>query len=465
MVIQHNLLAINTVRQNSIIGKEISSSTEKLSSGYRINRSADDAASLSISEKMRYQIRGLYRGLQNAQDGVSMIQVADGALEEVHNMLQRMGELAIQAANDANANEDRQALQKEVDEIASEISRIGKNTTFNGLYIFDTLHPGQKVTSITSLVHCAAAESGHLTEVYKSTQTNKYHPAANLDFSGINASNISYLYDKSFSFTCSQACPETFTFTMIDKDGMSSTSENLSGRVEHKYTIDIHGMTTGAEIVDALYNYVAANPPVNNSAGTSNKIDGGLGVSHSNVMLKASPTVLTIFAVTGYATQQGAEKKFANSTSVYGAIDASQIVNAIPAAEGKNIIPIQTGFVASDHMDVTIEKMNAQILGVDKLKVTSFVEAQQAIDKIQKAIQTVSDNRSVLGAQQNRLEHSIGINANTEENTQSAESKLRDTEISEEVVKLSKANILSSLNANILKDIHYNTNDILMLFQ
>ncbi len=132
MVVQHNMQAINTNRMLGQNVKAVAKSTEKLSSGYRVNRAADDAAGLSISEKMRNQIRGINQSVKNAEDGVSLIQTAEGNLNEVHSILQRMGELATKAANDVNATEDRDAIQKEIDELTSEIDSIASKAEFNG---------------------------------------------------------------------------------------------------------------------------------------------------------------------------------------------------------------------------------------------------------------------------------------------------------------------------------------------
>ena len=145
MVVQHNLAAANTNRQLGIITSEQSKSTEKLSSGYRINRAGDDAAGLSISEKMRSQIRGLDKASSNAQDGISLIQTAEGALNETHSILQRMNELATQAANDTNTSVDRRAIQKEVDALASEISRISSTTQFNTMNLLDGKFTGKNL--------------------------------------------------------------------------------------------------------------------------------------------------------------------------------------------------------------------------------------------------------------------------------------------------------------------------------
>lgn len=143
MRINNNLMAINTHRQLSIVNNAAAKSMEKLSSGYRINRAGDDAAGLSISEKMRAQIRGLQMASKNAQDGISLIQTAEGALDEVHAILQRMRELAVQAANDTNVDEDREALQNEIDQLIKEIDRIASDTEFNTQELLDGSFTGK----------------------------------------------------------------------------------------------------------------------------------------------------------------------------------------------------------------------------------------------------------------------------------------------------------------------------------
>ena len=137
MVVQHNMTAMNANRMLNITTNSQSKVTEKLSSGYRINRAADDAAGLSISEKMRKQIRGLDQASSNAQDGISLVQTAEGALNEAHSILQRMNELATQAANDTNTSVDRTAIQKEVDALGSELNRIASTTQFNTMNLLD----------------------------------------------------------------------------------------------------------------------------------------------------------------------------------------------------------------------------------------------------------------------------------------------------------------------------------------
>lgn len=268
MVVQHNLSAMNTNRQLGIITDAQAGATEKLSSGYKINRAADDAAGLAISEKMRSQIRGLDRASANAQDGISLIQVAEGALNEAHAILQRMNELATQAANDTNTSTDRDAIQQEINQLTSEINRIQSTTQFN----------------------------------------------------------------------------------------------------------------------------------------TMNLLDGTF--------------------------------------------------------QGKNL---QVGAISGQGISISISNMNASSLGVSGLKVSSFSIAGAAMEKIQAAIEKVSKQRSKLGAIQNRLEHTINNLDTTSENTQAAESRIRDTDMADEMVEYSKNNILAQAGQSMLAQANQSNQGVLSL--
>ena len=268
MVVQHNLTAMNTSRQLNGVTGALSKSTEKLSSGYKINRAGDDAAGLSISEKMRSQIRGLNKASSNAQDGISLIQVAEGALNETHSILQRMNELATQAANDTNTSTDRAAIQQEVDQLTSEINRIQSTTQFNTMNLLDG------------------------------------------------------------------------TFT------------------------------------------------------------------------------------------------------------------------GKSL---QVGSLSGQSIGISISNMNASSLAVNDLTVSSFSDAGEAMSKIQAAIDKVSTQRSKLGALQNRLEHTINNLDTTAENTQSAESRIRDTDMASEMVQYSKNNILSQAGQSMLAQANQSNQGVLSL--
>ena len=268
MVVQHNLTAMNANRQLGITTSAQAKSTEKLSSGYRVNRAGDDAAGLSISEKMRSQIRGLNKASSNAQDGVSLIQVAEGALNEAHSILQRMNELATQAANDTNTTLDRDAIMTEIDQLQSEITRIQSTTQFN----------------------------------------------------------------------------------------------------------------------------------------TMNLLDGSF--------------------------------------------------------TGKNL---QVGSLSKQKISIDISNMEAGSLGVTGLSVSDYAVAGVAMDKIQSAINTVSEQRSVLGALQNRLEHTIANLDNISENTSAAESRIRDVDMAEEMVEYSKNNILAQAGQSMLAQANQSNQGVLSL--
>jgi len=268
MVVQHNLTAMNTSRQLGMVSSSQAKATEKLSSGYRVNRAGDDAAGLSISEKMRYAIRGLNKASDNAQNGISLIQVAEGALNETHAILQRMNELATQAANDTNTSTDRTAIQAEIDQLTSEINRIQSTTQFN----------------------------------------------------------------------------------------------------------------------------------------TMNLLDGSFN--------------------------------------------------------GKNL---QVGLLAGQNIGISISNMDAKSLGVSGLKVSSFTSAGSAMTSIQAAIEKVSTQRSKLGALQNRLEHTINNLDTASENTQAAESRIRDTDMADEMVEYSKNNILAQAGQSMLAQANQANQGVLSL--
>ena len=270
MVVQHNMAASNANRQLGISTSSLSKSTEKLSSGYRINRAADDAAGLSISEKMRSQIRGLNKASSNAQDGISAIQTAEGALNEAHSILQRMNELATQSANDTNTTADRTAVQSEVNALSKELSRIASTTQFN----------------------------------------------------------------------------------------------------------------------------------------TQNLLDG----------------------------------KFSGKKLQVGALEDQKIT-------------------------IKIAAMNAKALGVDSLDVKSFTKAGSAMTAIQKAISKVSGQRSDLGALQNRLEHTVNNLDNVAENTQTAESRIRDTDMASEMVQYSATSIIQQAGQSMLAQANSQTQGVLSLIQ
>ncbi len=480
-VIAHNLMAMNTQRMLRTNQKKSSASSVKLSTGYKLNIAADDAAGLCISEKMRQQIRGLEKGSGNIQDGISLVQVADGALADVHSMLHRMNELAVQAANDTNTKKDRQALQHELEALTTEINRIGKDTTFNTMHIFDDLYGTNDINvgDVTKMISCPSANLGYMAEAHQ--VNGKWFPASTLDFSNINESNIEKLHEKGFSFSCSRGCEEIFDFKFAT-DATPSSASNLSGKVHHYYTVNISNCKNGKEIIDTLFAFVQANPPVNNTGGEiNNNIEpGDLAVSHSNNMARSPDgTKLTIYANTkvasvgnyltsGYATEEEARNAYPLDGYPYqnaGEVDCSVITALRDFSNIKNEFNIQCSSNEKNRQMIRTNMMNADILGVNDLYLTTNKSANIAIDLIAAAVNTVSTQRSELGAYQNRLEYSYNNVTNEMENVQSSESRIRDTDMAEEMIEYSKHNILLQSGQAMLVQANQNTANILNLIQ
>lgn len=464
MYIAHNMASMNANRQYGITNKKRAVSTEKLSSGYRINRAADDAAGLTISEKMRGQIRGLDRGSNNVQDGISLLQVADGALNEVQNMLHRITELSIQAANDTNTFEDREAIQAEIAQLTQEIDKIGKTTEFNTMPIFDDMFGNNPTGSVTELVSSPSAESGFLSEAIQVGSV--WCSAGSVDFTNINSNNINKLNNQGFSFNCSENCDEVFEFKFkTDGDGTLSSASNLVGKTCHKYVVDISDCNDGKDIVNKIYDYVSANPPTGNFPSSSNLLPGCLSVSHSNAMIKsADGNKLIIYAnSSSSATENAAKHKYPNGNPKSGAIDCSELTSLYD--EILNEINIQAGANSEESILIHTTRMNSQLLGLSKLKVDSYQNAQKTLVAAQKANERVSKQRAELGADQNRLEHAFAVNGNTGENLTASESKIRDTDMAKEIVELSKESILSNVGEAMLAQANKSTEFILNLLQ
>ena len=339
MVVQHNITAMNANRMLGVTTTGQAKSTEKLSSGYKINRAADDAAGLSISEKMRKQIRGLSQAFDNAEDGISCVQTAEGALTEVHSMLQRMNELAVQAGNGTMSEDDRQNVQNEND-------RVSETTKFNETYLLKGDDTGAKTYSAS----------------YKTPVTNDIGYAAN------------------------------------------KTAGDLAWYADGTYK-------------GGLYKAATAD---------------------------------------GAATEVGAEQ-IANYVKVT-ASNASDL-----------LLSFQVGAdtTSENKITVTMQSMSAKSIGVDELKVTgkNSTNADAAVNTISDALAKVSKQRSALGAVQNRLEHTISNLDNVVENTTSAESRIRDTDMAEEMVSYSKNNILMQAGQSMLAQANQQNQGVLSLLQ
>lgn len=432
-VITHNITAMNADRQLGIVTENKKKSTEKLSSGYRINRSADDAAGLQISEKMRYQIRGLNKASTNIQDGVSMIQTADGALTEVHDILQRMNELSTQAANDINKEEDREAIHKELLQLKSEINRTSKDTTFNT----------HRVLWAKQLVEIDAEDYSNviMDDMFTNIPNHTSVYGKTLDFKNVTASNKEELIGKKFTVTCSDNCSQEFVFQFTDQTA-SDVSNPTSGHSDLFVNIGVKdaNITNGKDIVDKIFDLV--NSVQANMGGNGQDIL----IGHANgVSIDGSKMIF-------YSTYNQPPYK-----PNMGMILANDMIRL------EEDYHLQVHDRPFQEITLKIRTINSGTLGLGKMDVDSYENAGKTMDEVQNAIDNLSEYRAYLGAMQNRLEKAMSSVENASENTQSSESKLRDTDMAEEMVNYSKNKILEQFGQVMLAQTNQNSDGVAAL--
>ena len=466
MVVQHNLQAMNANRMLNVTTGAQSKSTEKLSSGYKINRAADDAAGLSISEKMRKQIRGLDQASTNAQDGVSSVQTAEGALTEVHSMLQRMNELAVQAANGTNSKEsDRQAIQDEIDQLTTEIDRVAETTKFNEIYLLKGDNASTK--NVYMKGHDAGLK-GALTDSAKS---------ATFVMDTLKAGDKYKIAGKEYTIGSSKKEITTAinAFATADNeitiDGISYTYKDANGGKAAGWYKD-GDQTNGTAIV------VADTVKGGSKASVNGKDYTAMTDQDANDIDDDDSSVITAAEA---KKKIKAELLAANSI---GTVNGDATVSDGADAAGKTTYTITKGYATvadtlsfnlhvgadadmTNKITVDIDVMNSANLGVKGLNVTDATgtAATYAVDAISDAIAKVSSQRSALGAVQNRLEHTIDNLDNIVENTTTAESRIRDTDMAEEMVEYSKNNILAQAGQSMLAQANQSTQGVLSLLQ
>ena len=466
MVVQHNMQAMNANRMLNITTGAQSKSTEKLSSGYRINRAADDAAGLTISEKMRKQIRGLDQASTNAQDGVSSVQTAEGALTEVHSMLQRMNELAVQAANGTNSKEsDRQAIQDEIDQLTTEIDRVAETTKFNEIYLLKGDNASTK--NVYMKGHDAGLK-GALTDSAKS---------ATFVMDTLKAGDKNKIAGKEYTIGSSKTEITTAinAFATADNeitiDGISYTYKDANGGKAAGWYKD-GDQTNGTAIV------VADTVKGGSKASVNGKDYTAMTDQDANDIDDDDSSVITAAEA---KKKIKAELLAANSI---GTVNGDATVSDGADAAGKTTYTITKGYATvadtlsfnlhvgadadmTNKITVDIDVMNSANLGVKGLNVTDATgtAATYAVDAISDAIAKVSSQRSALGAVQNRLEHTIDNLDNIVENTTTAESRIRDTDMAEEMVEYSKNNILAQAGQSMLAQANQSTQGVLSLLQ
>jgi len=505
MVVQHNMQAMNANRMLGITAGQQAKSTEKLSSGYKINRAADNAAGLAISEKMRKQIRGLDQASSNAQDGISAVQTAEGALNEVQDMLQRMNELAVQSANGTNSVSDRQSIQDEIDQLTTEIDRVSETTKFNEAYLLkgdNTVKEKYsfkygKIETTQKAQALFMDENGDAVDEGEDKATGlKIKVEFDDDMTGSAADQTALA--KSIREQGVFVKKEIIR-TINPSDGSENTpvaqySMNLNGEAAKNYIVNQNTETEGEFIItDAEGNTIAT---VTVSDGSLEPDEDKVGLSQTAIFTaktlvaaEKQDDVKQYYDKDGNAVSANALKDYFtamddNGTKVmaragvklYDAV--GNAIDMLTAAEDDKVVASQNiigdlklrlhvGADATKNNQITInlQAMSAKGLGVNGLKVNGGDDsnALDAIEVIKSALATVSAQRSELGAAQNRLEHTIANLDNIVENTTSAESAIRDTDMAEEMVKYSKSNILAQAGQSMLAQANQSNQGVLSL--
>ena len=474
MVVQHNLQAMNANRMLNITTGSQSKSAEKLSSGYRINRAADDAAGLSISEKMRKQIRGLDQASTNAEDGVSAVQTAEGALTEVHSMLQRMNELAVQASNGTNSKTDRDAIQSEIDQLTTEIDRVAETTKFNESYLLKG-----DANGATKKMYLEAHDAG-----LKGKLTDNGDGTATFVMDELKAGDSVTIAGKSYTIGSTKAEVEAeFTKQVAKKD------DKFTVNGKEITIVDNHGGDADAEKAAGKYTLAEAKALITDGStvkfanGTTMKAmtdaaggadADGVDDNDSSVISKNKAYLLAseeLLKANQIGDTEGNAKVGVGTADTAVALDNGTGTFEIKLAQTEVAEKLNFNLhVGSDadmtnKINVNIETMDSSYLGIKGLNVTdeTGVSATYAVDAIADALQKVSDQRSSLGAVQNRLEHTIANLDNVVENTTSAESRIRDVDMAEEMVEYSKNNILAQAGQSMLAQANQATQGVLSL--
>ncbi|MCM1160666.1 MAG: flagellar hook protein [Roseburia sp.] len=582
MVVQHNLRAMNSNRMLGVTTKAQSKSTEKLSSGYKINRAADDAAGLAISEKMRKQIRGLTQATANAQDGISAVQTAEGALTEVHDMLQRMNELAIKAGNGTMSESDRQSIQDEVDQLVTEIDRVSETTKFNETYLLKgtgknsnsgevSARIGGKiqdatVTKATGNIFKGTMDMGTTTKLDSGTEdtatityldaegdtrtkdvtfktgSDAKTTAANLA-EAVNADDdLKKIFTASSDNLGAISVESKLNGTQTDntknavtnivfESSLKSDGETAGGVIRRNkftgtetapavaateymtaakgesYEFNLKGLADGESITinGKTYTYDAGKDDSSaNSFKTVADLQAILAADYdvevavtatetrqgyaadgtttgAAVVSQVASTVSSNTTALGAITAADADDTWTDVTHVPGTADTAitysnlqvtlKITEKSTVDQASDVLnfSLQVGADTTEEnkISVDIESMSAKSLGILNIAVTGedSTNADAAVNTISDAIAKVSAQRSALGAIQNRLEHTINNLDNVVENTTSAESAIRDTDMASEMVKYANNNILAQAGQAMLAQSNQANQGVLSLLQ
>jgi len=500
MIVQHNIMALNAYNRLSANNSSVSKNLEKLSSGYKINRAGDDAAGLAISEKMRAQITGLERASDNAQDGISLVQTAEGALTEVHSMLNRMVELATQSSNGTYDNStDRANLQSEIVSLKDEINRIADETNFNGINLLDG-SLGDSVNATGAIINDASVTGTELKATasqymggvvgvggtaaggYKLTVTYT-------DGDGVSK-NREVAYEGSATASTNlenmraALAKDEVLSKLFDVATTSDSRVQLTSKATGADAATVTGMKTSDATATALgtagissvngtgngKSFAVGDATAVISGGDSISINGKTFVFTTNDGDPVPKGAVGVHAGANNADaiknlQAALEKNGIKNVSVAVKVDAVADTTTLNVTSNGGGLGLQIGDTASQRITVKVDNMSATSLGLDAVDVSTEANATNSIQAIKDAINTVSSTRSDLGAIQNRLEYTVNNLATTTENLTSAESRIRDTDMAKEMMAYTKNNVLSQAAQAMLAQANQQPQQVLQLLR
>lgn len=489
MRIQHNIMAMNAYRNYNNNTSALSKNLEKLSSGYKINRAGDDAAGLAISEKMRAQITGLKAASKNVKDGVSLVKTAEGALQEVHDMLNRMDSLATQSANGTYDNEvDRLNLQKEVTALKDEIDRIADSSNFNGKKLLDGSLGEGKIDVTAATINGAAATpktnaATGAESTFKVDTATKAGDPYTMKVEYLDASGKSHTVEVKYTGNATDAKSNAAEMYK----GLSANGE-LSGAFDIKdnadgtftFTSKVTG-EKGAKLISVATGDKPLATDVKVKAGTNETVEATAAdilkgdsltlngktykfVANAEEAAKTEGATAVLVGADAAASAANLNKALAGS-GVEVALNAGKLT--FTAAKDGSPLKLQIGDTADEfnQLSVSVGDMHAESLGIGDLSIASQEGAAKAIDKIKAAINTVSSTRGDLGAIQNRLEHTQNNLSVMTENIQDAESTIRDTDVADEMMAYTKNNILVQSAQAMLAQANQVPQGVLQLLQ
>ena len=452
MRIQHNIAALNAHRQLGANQMYSAKSLERLSSGYRVNRAADDAAGLAISEKMRGQVRGLNQAVRNSQDGISLIQTAEGALTEVHSILQRIRELSVQARNDTYTASDRAEITQEAVQLVAEVDRISAQTEFNSKKLLNG-EAGTKVTyahntnlSFAQITNSASVTAGTKALAITTAATKATHTGGAVGLADSAAKTVTIGgHTINFNSGATAAATATNFIAAVNAANIGITAGG-----------DAAGISLTSNTFGTAGNFVI-------SANATTALTTGLGLT-ADAVTDRSLTGVNVAGTIDGVVGTGSGLTLSNSGL---SVTFTQAANTV-AAKGsvtvtKNQMELQIGANKDQNMSVSIASMDATDLGINTIDLSTTTGANNAISTLDTAISSVSTQRAKLGAYQNRLEHTVNNLGAVSENLTAAESRIRDVDMAAEMMEFTKFNILNQASIAMLAQANMQPQSVLQL--